>query len=332
MAPLTWSRLKAGDIEWPESVVSTLHQQALQEASLDLLRTAELTKLLDALFEIDVQPLLLKGTPLSYALYPATGLRPRCDTDLLIPESARDAVDEVMTRMGYKPFYEASADYINSQVAYFTDEGPASVNSYDVHWLISNNNREFSRKFSYERLMANALDIPELGKNAFTLNFSDALVLACFHRAGHYAQSGDRLIWLYDIHLLCEKLSREESVSFSNTAKELEIVQLSQDAIRTAQSWFGTSLNPALISFLNEQPQDETSSAYLQSGRAAGIKNRAYLELRNLSTLSERVAYVFQNLFPPPAYMRWRYGEKRKAVLPWLYFRRLMDGASILFK
>ena len=43
---------------------------------------------------IGIHPLLIKGTPLSYSLYPTSGLRPRCDTDFLIPQGDVDTTAE----------------------------------------------------------------------------------------------------------------------------------------------------------------------------------------------------------------------------------------------
>jgi len=160
----------------------------------------------------------------------------------------------------------------------------------------------------------------------------DALLFACFHRAGHFSHSGDRLIWLYDIHLLSEALSDDESSAFCDRASELEIVTLCNDAITTAQSWFGTVLTPALESQLGAEAGDESSSVYLQSGRLEGIRNSALLEMKGLPGWGERMKFLSQNAFPPAEYMLWRYGKQQKRVLPWLYFKRVAEGVYIFLR
>jgi hypothetical protein len=82
--------------------------------------------------------------------------------------------------------------------------------------------------FSYEELRARAQPLPELAPQAFAACPVDALLLACMHRCGHkqapyYVDgvahySGDRLIWLYDIHLLAVKLTSVEWHQFIDRA------------------------------------------------------------------------------------------------------------------
>ncbi|GAH12931.1 unnamed protein product, partial [marine sediment metagenome] len=55
-----------------------------------------------ALAEIGVQPVLIKGTALAYALYSDPVLRERGDTDMLIPSTERNRVHDVLTTLGFE--------------------------------------------------------------------------------------------------------------------------------------------------------------------------------------------------------------------------------------
>ena len=334
LAPLLWNQIggRKGAVGWPHDIQTGLHSRVLHETAAELRLQVELTALLHSFTKAGIRPLLLKGTPLSYTLYPAPGMRPRCDTDILIPESARAKTAEIMERLGYKALHEASVDLINSQMCYGSSQNAGLFNSFDIHWMVSNNDRRFSRLFNYERLAARAVNIPELGPDSWCPGRVDALILACFHRAGHFSHGGDKLIWLYDIHLLSEALSHEEATAFCRTAAELKIVRICTDALCTARSWFGTTLSPPLESLLQQSPEDEFTTVYLQPGRAAGIKNKAVMDLKELSTWRQRLHYLLQNLFPPAQYMLWRYNTGHKTALPLLYLRRLMQGAYLLIK
>jgi len=328
MAPLLFRILAKKTGDWPSGLLAGLRETALRQVAFELVLEVDLRRLLVAFAEIGVKPLLLKGTPLSHTLYPELGLRPRCDTDLLIPESARKKTAALMKRSGYHALHEANADYISSQMSY-SKKIQGFFCSYDIHWQVSNCNRQFSRDFTDGRLFEDAVAIPSLGQNARTLNRVDALLFSCFHRAGHFAHSGDRLIWLYDIHLLCQTLTKRKSKNFFDKAKQLEIVTVCADAITVAQSWFDTVLSQPLESLLKEKAENEFSGILLESGRLGGIKQHAFLELKGMSSWRERFYFLFQNAFPPAEYMIWRYSPKNKAALPWLYVKRFAEGVYI---
>ena len=333
MAPLLFRRLAAETgRDWPQTLLLHLRKTALRQVAFELVAEADLRHLLNAFARIAVHPLLLKGTPLSHTLYPEPGLRPRCDTDLFILEEDREKTAGLMKKLGYAPLHEAQADYINTQMSYSKKTAQGFSCCYDIHWQVSNCNRQFSRDFSDGKLFENAEAIPSLGENARTLSRVDTLIFSCFHRAGHFSHSGDRLIWLYDIHLLCQALTAEEVAAFYRRAKELQIISLCADAVTTTQSWFGTVHPEELKVFLQERTENEATAHLLGSGRRDGIRKHTLLELKGLSGWQERFFYIMQNLFPPAEFMLWRYSKKKKALLPWLYVRRFTEGLVIFFR
>lgn len=330
MGPLLWYELnRAGEPPaWPAPVMAGLRQRALKEAAAEMAWDADLETLLAAFEGKGIRPLLLKGAALSHTHYPRAGLRPRCDTDLLVPESQKDVAAALMRELGFQPLYDADVDQINAQMSWFRSSGSGVKCVYDLHWRISSNDRRFARVFSHERLSARAVPVPALGVHARTLETVDALVLACMHRAGHYSHSGDRLIWLYDIHLLAGALDEEAAARFSGLARELDIEGLCGDAFDVTRHWFGTRLLPSLEAMCRLAGGSETRG-YLRPGRRAGIRGRVRRELGGMSW-KEGVQFIAQNLFPPPAYMRWRYASTSRLALPWLYLKRMLQGLRIL--
>ena len=315
----------------PPALLARLRESAMQQAAFELILERDLRALLDAFAEIQVRPLLLKGTPLSQTLYPEPGLRPRCDTDLLIPESAREETAALMKKLGYQGLHEATTDHISYQMSY-SKKTQGFICSYDMHWQISNCHRQFCRNFSYDKLVEHSAAILALGGDARTLCQGDALILACFHRGKHFARHRDRLIWLYDIHLLCQALSEQDAKIFYAKAKESEIVHLCVEAILTASSWFKTELPLAIEVLLQENVQDEASALLLEPGRLKGTKNRALLALQESTSWRERFFFLWRNAFPPAEYMAWRYKSKKKNMLPWLYAKRFVEGIHIFLK
>jgi len=317
---------------WPDSLLSEIKNIAMQEAASDLLLELELKKVLQALLEIGIQPVLLKGTPLSFSLYPQPGLRPRCDTDFLIAKEDMIKGSALMEQLGYESLYDAKVELLNSQMTFIKQDQLKVSHAYDIHWQVNNNSRSFSAELNYSHLLSTSKTIPRLGQNARTPDKVDALLLACFHRAGHFSQMGDRLIWLYDIHLLVCALDEHEFALFYQKAKKMTIATICSDAILTAQDWFNTSLTEAMVKRLSRLPVSEPSIAYLTTGRQAGIKHHALLDLKDLSSLSEKLHYLYQKVFPPVNYMLWRYDTKRKYLLPFLYLYRLVFGVYIFVR
>jgi hypothetical protein len=332
IVPLLFRRVTKHDCPgWPAELLARLKETALRQAATELRLEADLRALLQAFAEAGIQPLLLKGTALAYSLYPEPWLRPRCDTDLLIAKIDREKTAALMRQIGSAPFLEtAETGCLGSQMSWHRLQAGVRCN-YDIHWQISNTNRQFSRSFADEHLFATAVPVPALGGHARTLSKVDSLLYACFHRAGHFSHSGDRLIWLHDIHLLCQSLTDEEAETFCAKARRLEISTLSADAIAVAQSWFSTQLPAPLTALIQEPGGTEAFAALLKpGGRQVGIKNHALLELQGLPTWRERIRFLLQNVFPPPEFMRWRYSAS--SPLPLLYLKRFAEAVQIFLR
>jgi hypothetical protein len=332
MAPLLFRSISKQDCsDWPPDLLARLKETALRQAAAELLLEADLRALLHAFADAGIEPLLLKGTALAYSLYPEPWLRPRCDTDLLIAEVEREKTAALMRQLDAVPFLEtADTGCLGSQMSWHRSQMGAR-SSYDIHWQISNTNRQFSRSFADEHLFSAAVPVPALGEHARTLSKIDCLLYACFHRAGHFSHSGDRLIWLHDIHLLCQSLTEAEAETFCAKARRLEITTLCADAVAVSKSWFSTELTARLASLTQEKADKETFAALLKpGGRQVGIKHHALLELKALPTWRERIRFLFQNAFPPPEFMRWRYSET--SPLPLLYLKRFAEAVYIFLK
>ncbi|MGR0481929.1 MAG: nucleotidyltransferase domain-containing protein [Candidatus Electronema sp. V4] len=334
MAPLLFRRItERGCHGWPEELLARFKETALRQAAAELRLEADIHALLKAFAAEGIQPLLLKGTALAYSLYPEPWLRPRCDTDLLIVASEREKAAAILRQLGCKPLLETTdMEHIGfgSEMHYAKIVQGIRIN-YDLHWKISHINRQFSAAFAEDRFQTTP--IPVLGENARTLSRVDSLLYACFHRAGHFSHSGDRLIWLHDIHLLCQALTGSEAAAFCDKAKLLEISTLCADAVAVAQSWFGTVLPGPIERLRQEERSDEAFAALLKpGGRQVGIKNHALLELKGLPTWRARIRFLWQNAFPPPEFMLWRYGTAKKSALPLLYLKRFAEAVFIFLK
>ena len=332
IGPLIWYRLtKEGTPHWPEQVLSGLRDIATQAVATELVRTSEVRAVLRGLGNRGVDPLLIKGTPLAHTLYPESALRTRCDTDLLIPQSHCRAAFELLESLGYHGTYDAAAGDINAQVCFVRQGRRAPGTAFDIHWRLSNASKSFSDQMAHGDLRQRGVAVPALGEHARALGTVDALLFACFHRAGHYAYEGDRLIWLYDIHLLTQALSVEQAEDFVRRARSLGIGAICADALATTRGWFATSLLGAVEEFTKDPPRGEDTLRLLEDGRMRGLNARVRMDMKAASGLRARLKILWGQGFPPPRYMAWRYEEPRVSRLPRLYLKRFIEGVRVLF-
>ncbi len=210
VAPLIYRQLHQGGslAAWPASLQTALARQVHLHAAMDALREWELRVVLDTLTQRGIRPLLMKGTPLAYTHYPASDLRPRSDTDLLIARDDCQAAHQAMLDLGYTPSNAVSGELIMHQHLYTKADAHGVNHLFDIHWKVSNPVR-FADLLPFSELVSEAVPIPTLGTAAHTLSPVHALLLACIHRVAHHHNSRC-LIWLYDIHLLVSRLTSDE--------------------------------------------------------------------------------------------------------------------------
>jgi hypothetical protein len=183
----------------------------------------------------------------------------------------------------------------------------------------------FAGLLSYEELVRNAIDVPLLAPRARGLSAAHALVLACVHRVAHHFDS-NRLIWLYDIHLLASALSVREWEQFLTLIEQRRVAAVCRRSLDRAAQSFATNVPSAVRSDmrLRTPSAPEASAAYTRPRR---VVQDVATDLQALSSWRDRLQLVREHLFPPRQYMREVYSMSRRAPLPWLYASRAVRGA-----
>ena len=315
MAP--WLYAKTGD--------PALRDAALRAAALEPFRLADLRALLDALAGIDV--LITKGTALAYSLYERPDLRPRADTDLLIDAAQLDAVRGVFLGLGY---VEQLSSGDMEQTMFRRVDAAGVDHVYDVHWALANT-PVFADVLRFDELRARSVPLPRIGERARTISDVDALLYACVHRVAHHFDS-DRLIWLADIHLLRERMSRDEHARFWALAAEREVVGVCMRSIARANESFGGGEHDLAPAYLDSATiaRRERTRAYLDHDqRRLGVLRA---ELGGLRGWRARARRLRQLALPPASYMQARFGTRSRLALPWLYAYRAARGVVRLFR
>jgi hypothetical protein len=301
-----------------------LRSEAIIAAAQEGRRAHDVRKVLDALAAHGADALLMKGTALAYALYDVPELRPRGDTDLLVPREHLEAVRAAMQSLDFEERPSSGDEHGLRQVVF---ERYGHV--YDVHWSVTNMPL-FDAALPFADLAARAVAVPALGPHARALAPVDALLLACIHRVAHHHDS-DRLIWLVDIALLRERMSREEHRLFWRMASDAKVVAICERSIEATDQWLSRASHDRAADHLSadELEREEPSRVFLDRDITHGG-----VMVANFRALSwrARMHRLWQLAFPPRDFVRQTFGARSKAPLPLLYVYRGARGVARLFR
>jgi Uncharacterised nucleotidyltransferase len=320
--PLVAERL-AHRQDVPAPLRALLRTRGTGALVLDLARVTELKRLLRALAQGGVVPLLLKGAHLAYSHYPRPYLRPKPDTDLLVPPHSRDGVRRIVLDLGYKPWCAITGELVVAQATFDRRWGGRLVHTVDVHWKIFNA-LPFADILTYDELAGRAVAVPSLEASARGLCSVDALVLAAVHRIAHHFDA-DHLIWLYDIDLIARGLTHEEWREFAALARARKVAAVCRRSLQRAVDRFGTNVPAWIWTDLpsGDAAEGEPTARYLARRTHLGV---VLDDLRTLPRWHDRWLLMREHAFPPAAYMRGVYASSSAAPLPLLYVRRLLRG------
>jgi hypothetical protein len=310
--------------EWPPEIREALAAFEHREAALELLRAEEISLVHADLAAAGVRPVLIKGTPLAYGVYDTPMCRPRADTDMLIPEGDVKAARGVFARRGYEATVHCSDLFSQFEVQREGRFGVVHV--FDVHWKISTQ-PVFENLLGYEELLERSVTVEALGPHARGAGPVDALLLACVHPAMHH-RNAERMLWMYDIHLLAARLPEGELLTFADRACEKKVARICAQALRSARALFNTHLPDPVVDRLDAAGV-EASAEYLVANRR--WHDELFSSLRSLPSVGHRLRLLREVLFPNPAYMfdAYRLSHTRLGplLLPALYLHRNLHGA-----
>ena len=313
---------------WPATIREPLLQAARRQAWVETRDRGELQQVLRVLAAHGVPVLLMKGAALAHLYYPDPCLRPRFDTDLLVRRADMPSVRRVMRALGYSRSNRTSGDLVMPQEQFVKDDRRGTAHVYDVHWKMAIPVL-FADVLRFDEVVARAIEVPALGAHARTLGRVDALLLACVHRLAHH-HGDERLLWLYDIHLLANDLDRELCGRFSDLAATKQIRAVCAEGLTLAHRWLHTRLPAEVLHSLAARHSDEPTAVYV--GTPLRQVDVLVSDLRALGAWPARWRLLREHLFPPAAFMMKRSGVSSRLLLPALYATRIVRGAWRWFR
>lgn len=307
--------------ERPGHIHNRLKEYATGRTVITAIMDEELGRVLDALAASGVRALVIKGAHLAHAIYPSPALRPRADTDLLVPEEDRDLVPSALARIGYQRFQHVRGTVILGQFHFTRTDRAGVVHALDVHWRIAAP-LVLANVLRFETLRSTAVPIPALGTHAHGPSLENALVLACIHLAAHHRR-GAILLWLYDLRLLAQALDERQQSAFIDAAAASGVTTLCANALEDARQYFD---DPSLASLAvrvaaRGTGQKEPSARLLTLTRRV---DELLLDLTTPVTWRMRLTLLREHLWPDADYMSARGAQ---GWLPLAYARRAVTGA-----
>ena len=330
-----WDRARAhavdlllGALLWrDDGVPARVREEAAKRLAaaklIEQLRHAELCRLLDAIGNTEV--LLLKGAGLAYTIYPGPYLRPRLDVDFFVRHDGVDIVHQALVACGYTR--RPAAALADSERSY----GRVDVNGLhhyvDLHWGVANP-APFAKVLPFDEAWRSSVAVPALGPTVRTLGPADALLLACVHRVAHHHDSPS-LLWLWDIHLLANRLTTEEWEVLVRSAQDTGMLAVTMRGLELAHERFGARIPAGIIERLTPAGRKEPAARFVRGLRLAEI---ALTDLAVMRSWRSRLTFLWKNLFPPRAHMRATYPRCHPVLLPIAYLHRMVRGARKWFR
>ncbi len=313
----------------PASFRKKLKDYLKNEAAREMASAHELSIVLKQLAQNHIHPLLLKGSALGYNHYPKAYLRSRCDTDLLFKDKQTALKAwRILQEMGYTRSNAVDGELISYEFTCTKADKLGIIHALDCHWKV-NNHQLFARLLPFQELEKNTVGVPFLGKHAVTLDNLYSLLFTCMHLVVHQAEGIDnRLIWAYDIHLLCNSFSDDNWKQFIRLSTEKQVCSICLDRFKKTQRKLGTRIPTFVTERLSVSSVDEPFTERI--GRS-----QLHITLANFQALPSwqaRIHLLKEYLFPDRTYIIRKYNIKSNPPLPALYFIRVLQGIYKFFK
>ncbi len=312
------ARCVAGRADAAPELQARLSTAGLGLAAGALSREAACRNLLAALPD-DLPLLVLKGLALGQWLYPAPYLRECSDIDLYF--ASRDDAERaagLLAPLGYELQYGAGAFAHEFLCRRVSRQGGVDVD-LDMHWQLSASPL-FDALPTFAQWQAGSQALPSLGPGARGLGAVHAFMHAGLHRASNLSAGlGDRLKWLYDLHLLAGRFSAQDWAEVLRACRAHGLCGVCAQAMLATRAELGTVFPEATLQSLMAAARDEV----LDANRLQDWSYIQRLNFRALGSWRRRARWLWERAFPSEGYLHELYGaDVSRRGLWWARIRR----------
>ena len=297
---VTMLALEAGALD--DNIITQLEsRKALMIANSEL-KTRGLNKVFKNFKEAGLRKcILFKGSALAHAFYPKPWLRPSTDSDCLIEPEDRLKYESALTRLQFKKLFAIEGELVSYQSTFVRKLTKQSTLALDVHWRV-NNRQVLAKTYTLDELSERGMTAESLNHSVIIPSAVDSILLACIHRLGHHAND-ERLIWLYDIHLLANTLEEDDWEELCLLCEDKQIAAITMDALLVCEDLLGTHIEESCKQTLSKlAKRDEPSKLVLN--RNASEWQLFKQDLQSLDNIQLKAQLLKENLFPSSEYIR----------------------------
>jgi Uncharacterised nucleotidyltransferase len=259
LAPLVQYRLEGWGVKLPDAKAQAKLDFARQaEAARQVARRAQLT---EVLARLPAQPVVLKGAYLAECVYPAPGLRPMNDIDLLFRPEDLPLVAGALHELGYgsKDKSPALGPGITKHTSTFQRQSGAAATPNP--YLSATGSRMIEPHRSLEEswfglkcdltpgMWARSQAIEIGGCAARALAPADALLHLCVHLAFHLIMGSPSFVQLADLAIFTERVPVDWQ-DFQGRARSLHATGYAYAAARLASQSLAAGFPPEVLAEL----------------------------------------------------------------------------------
>jgi len=309
----------------PDAIMSALAPLHAQAVAIEMLREIQAQRLQSVLLQLDLPFLLLKGAALAHWAYDCAHLRSRDDLDVLFADEA--SAQRAITSLESLGYQRVGSQFNgpNYEQCLRLDSKDGLTWWVDVHWRMSNH-PVFAERFSFQELLERSIVFSE--NNAVRgLGAVHAFLHAAIHRMSNLLiGSGDRLIWLFDLHQIAHRLHAQDWQQLIEIARVRQLAGPCVSSMDRCTALFSTAWPPLVLGELR-------ALAELERFKVKNAHSRWYFEWQTLRSVpvAMRLSFVLRKVWPARAYMNERYGLTHAHQLPVAYVRRWLTGANIVW-
>ena len=305
----------------PRGLADALERGGRADALRELALHAQARQAIGALSTHSIPVLVLKGGALAYWLHADPMQRPRSDLDLLVSDRGIAAIAAArLAADGYAPLAGAGVADTAEFEATLLRRSSAGSHAIDLHWRLLNH-AALGCVFGVDELWSQSIAIPALHPAARGLGRVHALAHALLHRVTNMpGGQQDRLVWLYDIHLLAGGCSEGEWSSLLEICERKRIAAPCLDGLRASRALFATA-NPDEVDSRLERLSTNEPRGFDASGQG-GMDRAHFVAL----PWRAKPGWLRRKLFPSREFMRHRYDAEGGFGLARAYARRWWTG------
>ena len=310
-----------------ESVTKSLQSRKAMMAANTTLKTNTLINVFNRFNKAGLQKcILFKGMALAHTHYPEPWLRPCSDSDCLIAPSERKKFDNAFQKLKFEKLFAIEGELLSYQSSYARLLTGKTALNIDLHWRI-NNRQILAKTYDLSELSERATSIESLGHSVLLPSAVDSIIIACLHRLGHHAND-ERLIWLYDIHLLANSLNEGDWNELCLLCKDKQLAAITLDALKICNDLLGTEIPSQVEQSLKELARrKEASKLFLQ--RQLSEWRIFTQDLKALDGIALKLQLIGEHLFPSSDYIREQMGTDN---LFFGYTQRFFRGLKRIIK